>query len=56
METSTAVRPLTYWQLIELETARRLSEMRAEQARKRISRSVAELQSIGAPRFESVSR
>lgn len=48
--------PLTHWQVIEIATARRLSEMRAAESRKRIKRSIAQLRSINAPRFQSLSR
>jgi len=44
------------WQLIEMAAARRLSEMRAAESRKRIERSIAQLEAIKAPRFQTVGR
>jgi hypothetical protein len=45
-QTSNVIRPLEWWQAIEMATARQLSEMRSAEIRKRIDRSVATLRAV----------
>jgi len=45
-----APRPLEYWQVIEMATARQLSEMRSAEIRRRIARSIDQLDSLKVSR------
>lgn len=47
---SNVIRPLEYWQVVEMATARQLSEMRAAEIRRRIGRSIDQLDSLKVSR------
>ena len=45
-QTSSAVAPLEWWQVIELATARALDRMQAAEARRRVERNIATLRAV----------